>query len=138
MTCLRRGQDGAVEKAAGGYLAVTHHHELPRQVSGEGRMVRHGYAVDAGGSWYFFSDLEPAIAFGRAARMSLDCRSYGIFRAAHETQYCVQHGDERVLVFVGLPLDRRADEPDTIARFAAGVAGHPESSYWQAPTKEHR
>lgn len=112
---------------------MTHHHELPPRGSSDRHVVRHGYAVDAGGSWYFFTDLEPAIVFGRAARMSLDCRSYGVFRAAHETNHCAQHGDERALIFVGLQVDRGADEADVINRFAAGVAQHPESSHWHAP-----
>lgn len=134
MRCLRQERNGS-DKKPGGYAAVTHHHELPPQANSDHRVVRHGYAVDAGGIWHFFSNIEPAIVFGRAARMSLDCRSYGVFRAAHETYHCPQHGDERALTFVGLQLDRGADEADIIARFAAGVAEHPASSYWHAPKR---
>lgn len=133
MRCLRQGRSDSGEKPAGGYVAVTHHHELPPRANSDHHVVRHGYTVDVGGSWYFFGDLEPAIVFGRAGRMSLDCRSYGVFRAAHETLYCPQHGDERVLTFVGLQLDRGGDEANLIARFAAGVGEHPESSHWHAP-----
>ncbi len=133
-TCLRQGRAPRGALPAGEYLAVTQHHELPPESHEEDCIVRHGYAAEAAGAWYFFGDLEPAIVFGRAARMSLDCRSYNVFQAAHETRHCVQHGDERVLVFIGYQLDRGADEADVIARFAAGIAEHPRSSYWHPPT----
>ncbi|GAA2636736.1 hypothetical protein GCM10010399_82250 [Dactylosporangium fulvum] len=91
-----------------------------RGASGEDRIVRRGYGVGFGpnGHWYFFEDIAPALAFGRAARMSLECSGYGVFQAAHELQFCLTHN---------------ADEVEHLKRFVQGVKEHPWSSNWHPP-----
>ncbi|MEU1752664.1 hypothetical protein ABZ436_08435 [Micromonospora matsumotoense] len=51
------------------------------------RRVLRGYAVGFG-QWFFFPALEPAIAFGRAAHMSIDCTGYGVYEAAWKVIFC--------------------------------------------------
>jgi len=111
---------------AGGYLAAEHCPAvgLPAERRTEDHVVRHGYAVELRphGQWYFFRDIAPAAAFGRAARMSLECVVYGIYRAAHEMRYCVVHEvDERVLHVAGDRIDWLPDEVEHLERFVRGV-----------------
>jgi hypothetical protein len=83
----------------------------------------------------FFGALEPAIAFGRAARMSMNCGSYQVRRAACETRHCLEHGlDEIALHLVGPNLDRQDDEVEILKRFVQSVKEHPWSSHWHEPT----
>jgi hypothetical protein len=134
MSCARRDRTTVADnRAAHGYVAVLHCDDLPARRDEDGHLVHHGYALDAAGVWYFSTHLEPAITAGRALRMSPDCPSYGVFRAAQETRFCERHGDEQTLVVVGDRLDRQPGEAEILARFAAGVAEHPESSHWHAP-----
>lgn len=111
---------------AGGYLAAEHCSVagLPAERRTDEHVVRHGYAVELRphGQWYFFPDIAPAAAFGRAARMSLECVVYGIYRAAHEMRYCVLHEvDERVLHIAGDRIDWLPDEAEHLERFVQGV-----------------
>ena len=115
---------------AGAYLAAVRAEKFPSEYYSDDRIVRHGYGVGIG-QWYFFDDFEPAFVFGRAARMSFDCSGWGVYRAAHVTQHCLRHGDERVLLVAESVQDRR-EEADVLKRFAQGL--HPESAYWH----EHR
>lgn len=97
-------------------------------------MVRRGYAVGFG-EWFFFDAKEPAVAFGRAARMSLDCHGYGVYEAAHETVCCDEHGDERILhINLNVNYDRTGDEVDHLKRFVQAVKEHPWSAHWREPT----
>ncbi|MBB6347222.1 hypothetical protein FHU36_003767 [Nonomuraea muscovyensis] len=122
------------ELEAGDYLATAACEDLPRELFRDDHIVRRGYGVEFG-QWFFFGALEPAIAFGRAARMSLDCHAYGVYRAAHETLFCQIHRrDERVLLLTGDSLDRRDGEVEVLKRFVQGVKEHPWSSHWQGVT----
>ncbi|WP_047892805.1 hypothetical protein [Micromonospora sp. RV43] len=116
---------------AGRYLAAVSCDRLPRQVSTDDRRVLHGYAVGFG-QWFFFPALEPAITFGRAARMSIDCTGYGVYEAAWEVRFCPDHGtDERVLHLTGVSLDRQPGEVEILERFVQGVKDNPESALWR-------
>ena len=119
----------------GRYYAASEINELPRAVRRDDHVITHGYAVGFG-QWFFFLALEPAVAFGRAARMSTDCPSYGVYEAAAESLYCGTHRtDERVLlVDFDAGVDRSADEVETLKRFVQGVKEHPWSAHWRPPT----
>jgi hypothetical protein len=122
----------------GRYHAAVYVDQLPRAVHRDDRVIYHGWAVGCAAGWFFFGDLPPAIAFGRAARMSLECSSgYGVYRAAHETYFCPSHGDERVLLLTcgTVPGDRhQPDEVEVLKRFVQSVKEHPWSSNWHDPT----
>lgn len=78
--------------------------------------MQDGFGVGFGpdGSWFFFTDIELALTFGRAARMALECNQYGVYQAVHELMYCpTHHRDERVLHLVGDNVDRTDDESNT-------------------------
>ncbi|MEU2639685.1 hypothetical protein ABZ591_35035, partial [Micromonospora fulviviridis] len=80
---------------------------LPRAVHRDDHVIRRGYAVGFG-QWFFFDALPPAIAFGRAARMSTDCTGYGVYEAAQQLRFCDHHEvDEMVLLLTGTSLDRK-------------------------------
>ena len=96
--------------------------------------IEQGFVVRMGGpyclpSLFFFNAKEPALVFGRAARMSQNVSSYGVRRGALERKY-KDGGDERTLYVTGDRLDRSADadEQETFLRFAAGTV--PDSSHW--------
>jgi len=120
---------------AGRYLAAAECDPLPEGLHREDHIIRRGYAVGFG-QWVFFTAREPALVFGRAARMSLDCHAYGVYEAAHETRHCQIHAqDERVLlVNLTASLSRADDEVDDLKRFVQGVKEHPWSSTWHPPT----
>lgn len=95
-----------------------------------------GYAVGFG-QWCFFADLAPAVALGRAARMSSDCHGYGIYQAARDLTHCDQHGDELVLlVDLHAEIDRTDHELELrmLKRFVQSVKEHLWSAHWQEPT----
>ncbi|MDF3144159.1 MULTISPECIES: hypothetical protein [unclassified Streptomyces] len=65
---------------------------LPRQIFRDERVVRRGYAVGLtvaglGQTWFFFHHRPPAVAFGRAARMSITVSGWGVYNAATEVKY---------------------------------------------------
>ncbi|WP_211787787.1 hypothetical protein [Prauserella muralis] len=119
------------------YYAVSACSDLPRECHREDHVIQRGAAVGFG-RWFFFPATEPALAFGRAARMSLDCTSgYGVYAAAHEIKFCERHGaDECVLLvdITGGDLARREDEVEALKRFVQAVKEYPWSSMWRAPT----
>lgn len=117
------------------YYAVIRCSELPNERAREDHVIKRGAAVGFG-RWFFFTAKEPALAFGRAARMSLDCTDgYGVYAAAHEIRFCDLHRkDEFVLLVSGANLDRRPDEVEDLKRFVQGVKEHPWSSMWREPT----
>lgn len=119
---------------AGEYLAAVRCEVLPRKLLRDDHVIRRGYGVGFG-QWFFFDAIEPAIAFGRAARMSLDCHAYGVYEAAHEMLLCrIHRQDERVLLLTGDNLDRKDGEVELLKRFAQGVKEHPWSSHWRGVT----
>lgn len=110
---------------------------LPRAKHTDSHVIRRGYAVGIGGAlpqlWVFFTDLEPALVFGRAGRMSLDVSGYGVYEAAHELRADERLGRDVQTLYVlrGQSLDRRPDEADAFARWVAGC--DPASSHWSPP-----
>lgn len=116
----------------GGYLAAVMCGALPRRSTADHRDVRRGYAAGFG-QWLFFEAKEPALACGRAARMSLDVHGYGVYEAACEQVDCLQHGTERVLLVGRSVLDEK-DEVETLKRFVQAIKEHPWSSHWNPPT----
>jgi hypothetical protein len=127
----------------GRYLAAVETDILPRVVHRDDRIIQRGYAVGfttygTRGQWYFFGALEPAVAFGRAARMSLDGHTYGVYEAAHDLMFCEIHDtDEQVLlVTLGARVDRQPGEVEVLERFVQGIKEHPKSSYWHESLRE--
>lgn len=120
---------------AGGFLAAPRVDHLPQALHHDDHVIHRGYAV-AFGQWFFFPALEPAIAFGRAARMSTECHWYGVYEAAAELRYCADHRrDERVLLITGHSLHRSSDaELDLLKRFVQGAKENPHCPHWRAPT----
>lgn len=85
---LRRLDDGGAD----GYHLVVTVPKLPEQVEAEDRRVRHGYSVRLADRWFWFPALEPAVAFGRAGRMSgQGSGGWSLHRAAAEVTFCELH-----------------------------------------------
>jgi hypothetical protein len=118
----------------GGYLAAIACDDLPGNSKGDSHVSRHGYAVGFG-EWMFFTAIEPAVTFGRAARMSLDCHGWGVYEAAQRLQYCARHRHDELVLLVStnakVPLD---GEIEQMKQFVQGVKEHPWSSHWIEPT----
>lgn len=118
----------------GQYLAAVACDVLPSPLHREGHVITRGWAAGFG-QWLFFEALEPALACGRAARMSTDCRGYGIREAAHELMFCTIHAqDERVLLLGKHVQPEEPEEVELLKRFVLGVKEHPWSSHWNPPT----
>lgn len=119
------------------YYAVVKCSDLPRKRHREDHVIRRGAAVGFG-RWFFFTAREPALAFGRAARMSLDCTSgYGVYAAAQEIKFCERHHKDEFVLLVDIEgghLDRQDDEVDDLKRFVQAVKENPWSSMWCEPT----
>ncbi|MFG1826718.1 hypothetical protein ACGFIJ_29920 [Microbispora bryophytorum] len=115
---------------------------LPRARRADSRTTLRGYAVGMGGSlpqtWVFFEHLEPALAFGRAGRMSChDIRSYGVYEAARETRYDrTLKRDVHTLFLAGSSLDRQDDEAQDLQRWLQGCV--PGSAYFEPPKRRDR
>lgn len=110
---------------------------LPRTPTTDGCVRRRGYAVGLSGSieqtWVFFADLEPALVFGRAGRMSsVDIRSYGVYHAVHEVKFDERSDrDVRTLYVQHGSVDRQPDEHDAFTRRLAGTTSS--SSHFLPP-----
>lgn len=117
------------------YWAAVEVPTLPRELHRDDHTVARGYAVGFG-QWFFFSAIEPAMAFGRAARMSADCSAYGVYEAARELQFCEHHQQDELVLLItnGDSLDRKPGEVDLLKRFVQGVKEHPWSAHWREPT----
>lgn len=129
-------EPGSQHRTGGsGYLAIVHRDELPRPMRREGHNITRGFAVHLHDQWFFFNAKEPAIAFGRAGRMSHRVTSYDVCKAAHEVLFCdrATHGDEKVLL-IGESVMDEEDELETLKRFVQGVKENPWSSHWHTPT----
>jgi hypothetical protein len=118
-------------------MAFPEYHEvkwvkkLPRKTTRDERYVTHGYAARIGNSnWFFFEHFEPALVFGRAARMSLQISSYGVHEAAHEVRFVSSVGDDQQTLHVldGAGLDRAPGEMESLLRWVRGV--DPASAHW--------
>lgn len=91
--------------------------QLPRACRSDGRVTTRGYAVGMGGRlpqiWVFFSDLEPAYAFGRAGRMAStgDVTGFGVFEAVNEVRWTEDDdGFGRDIRTLHLALDNSLNE----------------------------
>jgi hypothetical protein len=118
------------------YFAVVECLDLPSERYDPDHVIRRGAAVEIG-RWFFFTAREPALAFGRAARMSLDCHSYGVYTAARESKYCERHDIDEIVLLVNTAkgnIDRKSDEADDLERFVQAVREWPDSSSWHEPT----
>lgn len=83
----------------GGYYAAVDCAALPSAVSRDDKVVARGYVV-GNGQWWFFNAFAPAVAFGRASRMSAEVSGYGVFAAARETSFCPMHGEEERILHI--------------------------------------
>ncbi|MEV6925574.1 hypothetical protein AB0M46_13890 [Dactylosporangium sp. NPDC051485] len=108
---------------------------LPRALHRNDHVVARGYAVGFG-QWFFFPAIEPALAFGRAARMSAECSAYGVYEAARELKFCEHHQQDELVLLIkkGDSLDRKADEVELLKRFVQGIKERPWSAGWHEPT----
>lgn len=122
----------------GRYLAAPKCAALPRELHRNDHIITRGWAVGFG-EWFFFTALEPAITFGRAARMSLDCHAYGVYEAARELQFCDVHNDDEMVLLIdtsGGQVDRHDEalQLEMMKRFVQGAKENPWSSHWQPIT----
>lgn len=111
------------------YPDVRHVATLPSARRSDSRVASRGFAVNIAGQrvasmWVFFADLEPALAFGRAARMACDdIASYGVFTALRVTEWSEEaRCDVTTLYTTGDRLDRLPDEKAVLKRWLAGVS----------------
>lgn len=112
---------------------------LPRRTHTNDHVVTPGYAVGMSGvggqglpqTWVFFEDVEPALVFGRAGRMSGgDISGYGVYEAAAEVRFNGRRDVTTLHVKSDQPsLDRGEGEAEVFARWVAGC--DPTSSYFQ-------
>ena len=81
--------------------------------------------------WFWFSGLEPAYTFGRAARMSIQVRDWDLVEAATESRFDEGMQRDVLTLYVVVPeqpQDRPSGGPATIRRFTEGLT--PDSSNW--------
>ena len=118
----------------GRYSAVVRGTELPKPSRS---VSAHGFAVRTIISWYFFDALAPAIALGRAARMSSDCHGFMIVRAAVEYMYCATHVDDEFVLHVAHGDDAWRQSSDIalaeLKRFVRSCEENPSRSSWVEP-----
>lgn len=118
--------------------------ELPAAEDTEARHVIHGYVVRLGSHlgahqrWFFFGHLEPALVFGRSARMSASVRSYGVHAAAVEARHDPASRARDVTtihVGTGTGLDRIDDELEHLDRWLQAVRARPEAAHYHPPSE---
>lgn len=114
--------------------------KLPRARRTDEHTVKHGYVVGFAGNsglpqtWIFFADLEPAVVFGRSARMSVsDVNHYGISEAARETRYTERLGRDVVTLHLkhGSHLRDHDNEMPILKRWVRGC--RPDSAHYEGP-----
>ena len=92
-----------------------------------------GYAVDLDGQWFWFHALEPAYAFGRSGRMSLQVSSWGVGPAATEARFDARLKRDVFTLYVcssgWVDQDEKSDR-ELLSRFVDGI--DPRSSHWNA------
>lgn len=102
---------------------------LPRAKRTESHIIVRGYAVGMAGQlpqmWVFFDQLEPALVFGRAGRMSgYDISGYGVYEAAREIRYDARRSEDVTTLHVGPntnpSLGHPSDEADAFHRWIQG------------------
>ncbi|OKJ92677.1 hypothetical protein AMK26_34515 [Streptomyces sp. CB03234] len=114
--------------------------KLPRARCTDAHIVKHGYAVGFAGNrglpqtWIFYADLEPAVVFGRAARMSVfDVNHYGVTEAARETRWTERLHRDVVTLHLKQDSDLRDhdDEMPILKRWVRGC--RPDSAHYERP-----
>ncbi|MEU5138140.1 hypothetical protein [Streptomyces californicus] len=105
---------------------------LPSPRHTDEHVVRRGYAVDFAGhrgggglsrSWVFFTDREPAVVFGRAARMSgFDVSHYAVLEAARENRWNERANTDVVTLYLmsGSNLRDHTTELTILRRWVQG------------------
>jgi hypothetical protein len=90
--------------------------------------VTRGFAVNVAGPrvpkmWVFFTAFEPALAFGRAARMAVDdISSYGVLQALRVIEWSESaRCDVPTLYTTGDNLDRQPNEKAALQRWLSGI-----------------
>lgn len=109
---------------------------LPRARYSKDHIIALGHAVGMAGprhpqTWTFFTDVEPALAFGRAGRMAADISSYGVYPAAQDIRFDRWTGSDVVVLLIGPEpsLGRQNDEPALLQRWVQGC--HPSSAHFR-------
>lgn len=119
------------------YLGVAEVRALPAERRREDHLITRGYAAGIG-QWFFFPALEPAVAFGRAARMSTECSGYGVYEAARELKFCDWHLVDEIVLLINMKTQVDRVDPETdlqrLKRFVQGVKEAPWSAHWHEPT----
>jgi hypothetical protein len=134
MSITDTGEECYIGRTLPDYEDVVTVSRLPRQTTSDGLFIRHGYAAEIGPDlWFFFDSVLPALAFGRAARMSYQCALYGVVRAAHEVRYRPGHSDVRTLYVIHRRLDRVPGEKEQLKRWVNGI--DPTSAHWRGPDR---
>lgn len=125
----------------GPYHAIVRTDELPASYDREDGYLVRGYAVDLDRQWFFFSDMAPAVTFGRAGRMAAEVSSYGVTEAAYWRQCCnldlmPSHLDHLVLLIGHGGPDRGDDDLQLgmMKRFVQSAKENAWSSNWHEPT----
>jgi hypothetical protein len=102
---------------------------FPRRKHQHGWVIDHGYAVQHDdGEWFYFLAIEPALAYGRAGRMSVDISSYGVHKAAREIRWDERRGIDILRLHVGENIDRGPDEMNHLHAWVKGI--NAKSSHW--------
>jgi hypothetical protein len=114
------------------YDAITWISSLRPNYHSDGLIRHRGYAVNLEGTWFFFLAIEPAYAFARAGRMSLQVGSSSIVEAVTEVRYDSKHRrDIRTLFLLKgghTPRHDPGSDRKLLQRFADGVQTN--SSHW--------
>lgn len=118
---------------------------LPGARHTSGPVVTRGWATGMSGRlrqmWVFFSDPEPAYAFGRAGRMASagDVTSFGVYEAAREVRCDEASGREVCILHVARDAGLREEHDDDGGMLHRWVNGcDPQSSYFQSARAQGR
>jgi len=132
---------GAWRTSPGPYHAIVRTDELPAPYDREDGYLVRGYAVDLDRQWFFFSDMAPAVTFGRAGRMAAEVSRYDVTEAAYWRQCCnlnllPSHLDHVALLIGPGGPDRGDDDLQLgmMKRFVQSVKENAWSSNWHEPT----
>lgn len=110
--------------------------KLPRATRRDDRVVSRGYAVGLSivgleQTWFFFEHKPPAVAFGRAARMSATVTGWGVYNAAQEISFCSTSMRDVLTLHIQPGNDWGGSaqlSDDDLEKWVAGC--NPQLSYW--------
>ncbi|WP_168916535.1 hypothetical protein [Microcella flavibacter] len=117
------------------YESVTEVEQLPRPVHSPSHVRENGHAVLLGEQWFWFSKLEPAYVFARAARMASGIGDMCIKEAATEVKFSERLGRDVFALYTlaGSGVDQSPEcDRDLVSRFVAGL--NPRSVSWTDPS----